>query len=198
MKGDFKQIVSRFTWELPHTIVGYFHGHLQNNLGNVDKVDYFDGATFLMNENANVINGDGISIGNFIYIRESDEITYTDFRDYVLNNGLYLHEYGHYLQLQSWGSWARLTGDLLSLGSAGFGWRSTPNHRDMWIERDANARAWAKYGHVMGDDAHAMFTGNGHYADRRYYDGRFLRNFLSYGNGWWVFYLYLYDLTFSN
>jgi hypothetical protein len=194
LEGDFKQVFSRFTWELPHTIAGNYHGHLQNNLGNVDMVDYFDGATFLMNENAD--SRDGISIGNYIYIRERDEINYTNFREYVLNTGLYLHEYGHYLQLQSWGSWARITGDLLSLGSASsLDWRSTPFHRDIWIERDANARVWAKYGDEMGTDAHRMFTA-GRFRDRRYYDGRFLRNFLTFGHSWLLF--YFYDVTYSN
>jgi hypothetical protein len=98
--------------------------------------------------------------------------------------------------LQSWGSWARITGDLLSLGSASkLDWRSTRNHQDIWIERDANARAWAKYGDEMGDDANFSFT-DGRYSARGFYDRRFSRNFLTFGHLWLPF--YFYDLTFSN
>ena len=42
-KGNLSQIASRWTWELPQTVIGKGYGHLANNIGRVESVGYFDG-----------------------------------------------------------------------------------------------------------------------------------------------------------
>ena len=86
------QGVSRENWEAVQTDLGHTYSQLRNATGGVDRVDYFGGATFATNENGDKING--ISIGNFINIRIDDEIN-GSFRDRVLADPLFMHEFGH-------------------------------------------------------------------------------------------------------
>src|SRR5690554_3274472 len=68
-KGDFGQIMSRWTWELPQTTLGKSYGHLTNNIGRVKGVGYFDGAT-IVNVTDLPLDGDnsrGVALGSFIY-----------------------------------------------------------------------------------------------------------------------------------
>jgi hypothetical protein len=106
-KGNPNQIFSRFTWELPQTIVGNEWSHFRNLTWQVDKVRYFDGATYVINANSKYRRG--ISLGSYINIdiRESyDRNKYEpDGKFTVINDPLFMHEYGHYLQSQEmhWG-----------------------------------------------------------------------------------------------
>ena len=74
------------------TSIGNVYTQVRNSNGNVSRVDYFGGATFATNENA--MYEDGVSIGNFININIKDRIS-GNFKDYLLSNPLYMHEYGH-------------------------------------------------------------------------------------------------------
>ncbi len=60
---------------------GYSHFRNLNVIANVDRVDYFGGATWAMAENRN--NRNGVSIGNFINLNIRDEIT-DSFKDRVI------------------------------------------------------------------------------------------------------------------
>ncbi len=51
-QGNFGQILSRFTWEFVQSNLGAAWLQWQNVRGNVDRVDYFDGATFATNESS--------------------------------------------------------------------------------------------------------------------------------------------------
>jgi len=68
--------------------------------GNVDRVDYFGGATWATRENAG--KRDGLALGNFINININDRIT-GSFQDRVLADPLFMHEYGHTFQSRRWG-----------------------------------------------------------------------------------------------
>lgn len=95
--GRIWQLTSRFTWELPQTVVGYVWSDIRNMAGQVDRVDYYGGATFVTNENSSSHNG--VSIGSYININLPTSIN-DDFGSYITKSPMYMHEYGHYIQSQ--------------------------------------------------------------------------------------------------
>lgn len=142
-KGNVNQIISRFTWELPQTIVGYHYSIARINLDRVDKVRYFDGATYVIRISKG--KSDGISIGNFININHPTIPTDSKGHFVPYLDPLYMHEYGHYLQSQDYG-WGYLTTvGIPSLFSArNSKVISTPpftTHRSNWMEKSANRKA---------------------------------------------------------
>lgn len=90
-RGWGKQILSRWTWQLPQTVVGFIGAHGTNMIGHVNKVEYGYGSTVLQK------TGDwgAITLGSYIIGDQSIEVD--------PNNDLFQHEYGHYLQSQSSG-----------------------------------------------------------------------------------------------
>jgi RHS repeat-associated protein len=130
-KGDFEQIVSRFTWELPQTIVGYGFTQFSNYAGQVDKVDYWGGATVSSGNNWGQGDDSAITMGSYITGGRNLEAD--------PNNSLFQHEYGHYLQSQSWGpaylSRAAIPSLFDTFGKPG-------DHKFHPIEQDANMRAF--------------------------------------------------------
>jgi hypothetical protein len=129
--GSFKQILSRWTWELPQTIIGNTYSHFINFTGKVDNVNYYDGATVLKCYGDGVPMGDGaigVTLGS--YIIGNNEIV----ADPI--NWLFQHEYGHYLQSQAVGP-AYLSAYALPsvYGDSGYGHDYNP------VEQDANVRA---------------------------------------------------------
>lgn len=145
-KGKFSQIVSRFTWELPQTIMGNMWSHFRNYIGKVDEVRYVDGGTFVVNENASKNNG--MTLGN--YMNMNIKSTLKD-ETYMPKDGnfLFAHEYGHYLKSQEYG-W----GYLFNVGIPSiFSASQQSGHAYKWYERNANRRAqrffeiedWNKY-----------------------------------------------------
>jgi hypothetical protein len=86
------QGVLRFSWELPQTASGYGYSQIRNSVGGVDRIDYFGGATFSTGENRKSIWG--VSLGNFINTSISNKIE-GSFKNKVLSDPLYMHEYGH-------------------------------------------------------------------------------------------------------
>lgn len=95
--GRIWQLTSRFTWELPQTVVGYVWSDIRNMAGQVDRVDFYGGATFVTNENSSSHNG--VSIGSYININLPTSIN-DDFGSYITKSPMYMHEYGHYIQSQ--------------------------------------------------------------------------------------------------
>jgi len=91
--GEF---FSRFTWQLPQTVVGFSYAQLINAFYQIDNIDYMDGAAVIASDR---FNTGAVTLGNFIFggsdIRGS------------LANDTFKHEYGHYLQSQDFG-WAYL------------------------------------------------------------------------------------------
>ncbi len=104
--GRMLELLSRFTWQLPQTVIGNVYSHTTNVFYNrVNSVEYYGGATILDVDNliwdfdqaigvtlGNYIAGEGISSNPF----EIDPNTGR------LSRGAWLlrHEYGHYIQSQ--------------------------------------------------------------------------------------------------
>ena len=133
------QGVSRFYWEYLQTFAGGSYSQVKNTFGQVDRVDFFGGATFATNENDSRRNiGNGVSIGSFININLAGEID-QDFDNYILQDPLFMHEYGHYVQSQIFGLSYLFAVGLPSLHSA---LTSTPEeHHRRRYERQANRYA---------------------------------------------------------
>jgi len=93
------QIVSRFTWQLPQTILGFGAAHGENMIGQVDNVGYCEGATVVTKKGERAFFGQttAYTLGSYI-------IGGNDLQPNV-RNPLFQHEYGHYLQSQAAG-WA--------------------------------------------------------------------------------------------
>lgn len=186
------QILSRFTFQLPMTGIGFVWSNYLNFTGRVD-VEYFHGATVIYDYDYG--NGGAISLGGYISMDRFEYafgIQTNTQRISDFNNAMLMHEYGHFLQVRQWGGLAFLPGGLFSLAST-LGLRSTVGHNEIWIEQDANARAWAYFGDRMLVDARNAFI-TGRYSNRRYYDQRFLRN-LNYS---YFLTNLIYDIIWSN
>jgi hypothetical protein len=122
------QIVSRFTWELPQTIIGFLGAHETNIIGQVNKVDYWGGVTTVQTKG----EWGGITLGSYIIgdnDLEADPFT-----------PLFQHEYGHVLQSRASG-WAYLPRfGLPSFFDRHKGIKYNDHHKNP-VELDANARA---------------------------------------------------------
>lgn len=135
----------RFSWESLQTGVGNMYSHIRNIIGKVDRVDYYDGATFCVDENAE--KSDGITLGNYININIDDDIN-TNFETYLktAHNGLFMHEYGHTIQGRRYGFAYLFNIGIPSLKSAK---NSEPHplykstHVAKWFEKEAST--YAKY-----------------------------------------------------
>jgi hypothetical protein len=93
------QIVSRFLWQTPQTILGFLGAHGENMLGQVKKVGYCEGATVLTAEGNKVFfnQTSAYTLGSYIVGNNETEAS--------VYNAMFQHEYGHYLQSQAAG-WA--------------------------------------------------------------------------------------------
>jgi RHS repeat-associated protein len=175
------QLVSRHSWEQPFTGIGYSVANVNNFFYRAD-VDYFHGAT--VTQSGMMSGTEGMTLGSNIMLSRDGSIDYS--------NTTLLHEYGHYLQVRSWGGGAMLPMSLSSLVSTkSLGWRSTGSHQDTWAEMDANARSLAYFEDRLNKEQRNAFTDE--FKNRGYYDGRFYRSYIFPGL---LSYL-LYDITWS-
>jgi hypothetical protein len=129
------EILSRFTWQLPQTILGQVYAHTANITGNVKSVDYYGGATVIKTYGDSIpwFKGvSGVTLGSFIIGNNTIEAD--------PNNSLFQHEYGHYLQSQKSG-WAYLSR---------YGIPSAKGDSD--VEYDANSRAFSYFHKRTGGD----------------------------------------------
>ena len=138
--GRAWELISRFTWQLPQTIIGSGTSLVHNWVANVDYVEYYGGATFVIDKLH--IEPDkkdkGVSIGNNINIfvnRETEVIKDGHFDPY--SSQVFAHEYGHYLQSQSYGLSYLLVIGVPSALSALF---RNPNHLYNRYEKEASTK----------------------------------------------------------
>src|SRR5690606_30796594 len=139
--GRLLEVFSRFTWQLPQTIGGFFTAHSYNTYGingGVESVTYKYGATVLKGRSS---GWGGVTQGSFIIGDNSIEANE--------NNPLFQHEYGHYLQSQKmgWAYYGRV--GIPSIMSKG-------NHDFHPVEQDANRRAFLYFNEMVAgfqDDA---------------------------------------------
>ena len=154
-KGSLVQILSRFTWESFQTSLGYLYSHGRNIFSSVDAVEYFGGATYLIDKNHKKNNG--VTIGPYININSTEEIPRDEYGNFApYKNYLYMHEYGHYLQSQEYGFGYIFTVGIPSLYNTSKkemvkvidNDTGNPTYyskvKTMWFERHANGKA-SKY-----------------------------------------------------
>jgi RHS repeat-associated protein len=135
-QGNFKQILSRFTWELPQTFVGYVTAGTLVTVNAVKNVSHWGGATAVETYSS---GWGGFTLGSYI----------TGGRGLNADphNTLFQHEYGHYLQSQEYGWNYLFKVGLPSLISA----NGNDNHKYQSFEQDANRRAFKYFNkHVDG------------------------------------------------
>jgi hypothetical protein len=141
--GRMWQLVSRFTWELPQTFVGWLYSLCRALVGQADRVDHFGGITFVTKSGCKY--GMGVSLGSFIDLWV-DPWTCGEGEKFVLGNQLCMHEVGHTADSQRFG-WAYLPVIGLSslLSALGKG-----NHNVFWTELRANTHAKRYFGKYYG------------------------------------------------
>jgi RHS repeat-associated protein len=174
-RGDFKQIVSRFTWELPQTILGYLTTGALVTGNAVKNVSYWDGATAVETYSS---GWGGFTLGSYITGQRG---LYAD-----PNNTLFQHEYGHYLQSQAWGPAYLSRGAIPSLFDT-FG--RDGDHKFHPIEQDANMRAFKYFnknvdGFYQTEEEYRSNTGKGwnFYNNPLDISGSGYRDYVDYNN----------------
>jgi hypothetical protein len=136
-RGNPLQIISRFTWELPQTLMGYVVNGAYATFGGVKSVTHWGGATAV---ETYASGWGGFTLGSFIMGERGLQAD--------PNNPLFQHEYGHYLQSQAWG-WAYLSRAAIPSLFDTFGRKG--DHKFHPIEQDANMRAFKYFNeHVAG------------------------------------------------
>jgi len=153
--GRYWQLMSRWTWELPQTLLGKGYSHLRNMTGNVDRVDYFGGATFVTNTNQD--SRWGVTLGSYINISITDDIE-GDFEDRVISDPLFMHEYGHTFDSQIFGLSYLFVIGMPSLVSASNATQvdgepyGVTTHDFRWYEMRANKHASRYFKKYYGVD----------------------------------------------
>ena len=133
------QLLLRFTWELPQTIVGWAYSVMRAVVGQVDRVDTFGGITFATKMGYKY--GMGVSLGAFIDLWATPWMQGEGER-YILGNQICMHEFGHTFDSRRFGWAYLLVIGLPSLMSA-FG---KGNHSVFWTETRANRHAKRYFG----------------------------------------------------
>ena len=123
------QFFSRFTWELPQTLLGNVISHTRNVSGRVENVDYYGGAT-LVNMKDNSGDRWGFSLGPYINSKNVKADPNLD--------PLFRHEYGHTLQSQLVGPYYLSHVALPSLIGQGLDDIGWADHKREWYETQAN------------------------------------------------------------
>ncbi len=88
--GRAIQFISRFTWELPQTILGDLYSGVRNGIGEVTDVSYYGGATLVNQKNSKKGFQSGLTLGSFINSVNLEADPY--------KSEIFRHEYGHTLQ----------------------------------------------------------------------------------------------------
>ena len=138
---DFYKVLARHTWEHPQTSIGTNYSQFMNMSDEVDRVEYLGGATFSINEESEGSDY-GITIGSFIKMNINDKIK-GDFTEYVLTHPLFMHEYGHYIDSQTFGLTYMLNIAIPSFFSAMSDEKEDGiyKHNYRWYEMNANKNA---------------------------------------------------------
>jgi len=152
--GQLMQGLSRSTWEILQSWGGYNYSQIRNIAGDVDRVDYLGGATFVTNEGA-AGGAWGVSLGNYLNLNINGGII-GSFSEWVTNNPLYMHEYGHTFDSRGYGPAYLFKVGIPSARSAK---RSTQisgepqgveTHDFQWYEMNANRYAARYFGRYYG------------------------------------------------
>ena len=102
--GRVWQLLSRFTWELPQTFVGWLFSLSRALAGQVDRVDTLGGITFATKLGCGYSMG--VSLGTFVDLWAGAWML-GEGEAYILGNQICMHEFGHTKDSQLFG-WAYL------------------------------------------------------------------------------------------
>lgn len=140
--GRVWQLISRFTWELPQTLVGWLYTFFRALFGQVDRVDTLGGITFATKK-TNRMGCMGVSLGSFVDLWDGHWLCDGD-KGLVLSNQLCMHEFGHTADSQRFG-WLYLPVIGLSslISALGKG-----DHSSYWTEIRANCHAKRYFGRL--------------------------------------------------
>ena len=130
-RGDFGEILKKWTWGIIQSSIGNFLGHSLNFFGQVDNVSHMDGMLALSGITK---KGDAFTIGHYSFGPDGYEATW--------KNHLFVHEYGHYLQSLDFGPFYIPFIGIPSLVSASG--ITELDHNLHWYEVDASRRG-ARY-----------------------------------------------------
>lgn len=137
--GRVWQILSRFTWELPQTLVGWLYTMMRALAGQVDRVDTLGGITFATKKNWSYSMG--VSLGTYVDLWAGPWM-HGEGVAFILGNQICQHEFGHTADSQRFG-WLYLPfiglPSLLSAISKG-------DHNVFWTEIRANRHAKYYFG----------------------------------------------------
>jgi RHS repeat-associated protein len=156
--GQVWELVSRFTWQLPQTIGGYYTAQTYNLFQKVNWVEHEHGATVV---NADRMlrsqdeNWGGVAQGSFIVGDPRIEAN--------AHNHLFQHEYGHYLQSQEmgWGYYNRVgIPSIMSGGRYGDDENGIGRHDFHPVEQDANRRAFLYFNNEVDGFKNDQFIGD--------------------------------------
>ena len=152
-KRAILQGILRHTWEMPQTFIGQAASHVRNAAGNATKVEYYGGATFVINEHQQY--QEGVSLGNYINVNIWETI-YQNFDDHIKDNPLLLHEYGHTFDSNLFGWFYLPIIGLPSIHSA----MCKGDHQQYWTEKRANRKVKQyakKYHDIAWDNFETMY-----------------------------------------
>lgn len=154
--GSFGDVVSKWTWQAPQTLLGNAIGHGLNITGNVSEVNHFDSAVVI----ARTGNGGGaFSMGPYLVGPRNFR---PDFRDH-----LFVHEFGHYLQSKRLGLFYIPFVALPSVTSFTMGGNN--NHDFRWFEVQANRLALDYFDERFGTEAAGYTPGSADFFDAESY-----------------------------
>lgn len=147
--GSPKQIFSRLTWENFQTFGGLVASGYNTVFHDVDRVEYFGGATYVINKTDNADGTTGFTLGSYINIKTNQVIPKDGDNFAPYNDDVYAHEYGHYIQSQKSGFMylskygiPSLVDYLSNKGEKVFYHHvSIEKHHTYWAEIDADKRA---------------------------------------------------------
>ena len=150
-------LLSRFTWELPQTIMGNCISHYRNNLTSIN-IEYYNGATLVNRNGKDFFDGTishwGMTLGAYVLSLNVKADPETD--------RIFAHEYGHVLQSKKLGlSYLPLVGPPSIVGSAisNVSWLNHDHHNE-WYEVWANNLA-NDYYHERSMTNASSFFGSG-------------------------------------
>jgi len=153
--GRTWEIASRFTWQLPQTIVGQLVMTGGTVTNQVQNVTYNYGMTAVDWGGKNAV-----TIGNYTAGPRGYK---ADWKDH-----LFVHEYGHYIQSQQHGPVYLITVGIPSLQSAILQKNNpdSPRHDDRWFEGDASYKAAKYFDKHYGSEKEGYVAGSADYFDR--------------------------------
>ena len=149
--GRVWQLLSRFTWELPQTLVGWLYTMFRAFFGQVDRVDTLGGITFATKSTE--VRCMGVSLGSFVDLWDGHWL-HDGEGGLVLSNQLCMHEFGHTADSRRFGPLYLFVIGIPSLVNA----MGKGNHSVFWTEIRANRHAkryfakrygigWDEYGY---------------------------------------------------